>query len=84
MEGTSVTSIEVSWNRILDSNVNALCQCPPVPDENREAMRTTSMMRDCNASALTPARKSSNGVLLSRLKSIQLAALIRGELFLIN
>jgi len=52
MEGTSVTSIEVSWNRILDSNVNALCQCPPVPDENREAMRTTSMMHDCNASAL--------------------------------
>jgi hypothetical protein len=30
-------------------------------------MRTTSMMRDGNASALTPARKSSNGVLLSRL-----------------
>jgi hypothetical protein len=25
------------------------------------------MMRDCNAIALTPARKSSNGVLLSRL-----------------
>src|SRR6185436_10229651 len=31
LEGTSVTSTEVSWNRILDSNVNALCQCPPVP-----------------------------------------------------
>jgi hypothetical protein len=67
MEDTSITSIEVSWNRSLDSNVNALCQCPPVPDENREAMRTTSMMRDCNASTLTPASKSSNGVLLSRL-----------------
>jgi len=67
----SVTSTEVGWNCILDSNVNALCQCPPVADENREAMRTTSMMRDCNASALTPARKSSNGVLSSRHFSAQ-------------
>lgn len=63
---SSVTSTEERWNRILDSNVNALCQCPHVADENREAMRATSMMRDCNASALTPARKSSIAVLSPR------------------
>jgi hypothetical protein len=41
----SVTSTEVIWNRILDSNVNAFCQCPPVADENRAAMHTTPIMR---------------------------------------
>ena len=50
----------------IDSNVNAFCHCPPVADKNRDAMRTTSMMGGCNASALMPAGKSSNGVLLSR------------------
>lgn len=27
----------MSWNRILGANVDALCQCPPVVEENREA-----------------------------------------------
>ena len=64
-----VTSTEVSSNRILESNANSLCQCPPVAYGNREAMRTTSMMGDCNASALVPLRKSSNGVLSSRVSN---------------
>jgi len=47
--------------------VLSFCQCPSVADENREAMRTTSMMDDCNARAPTPRRKSSIAVLASRL-----------------
>jgi len=35
---------------------------PSVPGENREVMRITSMMGDCNASALMPRRKSSIAV----------------------
>jgi hypothetical protein len=38
---SSVTSTEESWNRILDSNVNALGQYPPVADENREVVGFT-------------------------------------------
>jgi hypothetical protein len=50
----------VSENRILGSNAYSHCQ--PVAVENREAIRTTSMMDDCNARALTPLRKSSIAV----------------------
>ena len=53
--------------RILVANAYSHRQCPPVADESRDVMRTASMMDDCNASALIPAGKSSNGVLLSRL-----------------
>jgi hypothetical protein len=62
----SVSSTEVSANRILGSNAYSHCQ--PVAVENREAIRTTSMMDDCNARALTPTRKSSIAVLSSRLR----------------
>lgn len=51
--------------------VLSFCQCPSVADENREAMRTTSLMDDCNASALIPLRKSSIAVLLPRLENGQ-------------
>jgi hypothetical protein len=61
----SVSSTEVSENRILGSNAYSHCQLVAV--ENREAIRTTSMMDDCNARALTPMRKSSIAVLSSRL-----------------
>ena len=61
----SVSSTEVSENRKLGSNAYSHCQ--PVAVENREAIRTTSMMDDCNARALTPLRKSSIAVLSSRL-----------------
>jgi hypothetical protein len=33
LPNTSVSSCEVSWNRILDANMDALCQCPPVVDK---------------------------------------------------
>jgi hypothetical protein len=42
-----VSSTEVSENRILGSNAYSHCQ--PVAVENREAIRTTSMMDDCNS-----------------------------------
>src|ERR1700687_4761647 len=61
----SVSSTEVSENRILGSHAYSPCQ--PVAVENREAIRTTSLMDDCNARALTPMRKSSIAVLSSRL-----------------
>src|SRR6202035_5447529 len=60
----SVSSTEVSENRKLGSNAYSHCQ--PVAVENREAIRTTSMMDDGNARALTPLRKSSMAVLSSR------------------
>ena len=63
----SVSSTEMSENRILGSNAYSHCQ--PIAVENREAIRTTSMMDDCNARALTPMRKSSIAVLSSRLFS---------------
>src|SRR5260221_463791 len=37
--------------------VLSFCQCPSVADENREAIRTTSKMDNCNARTLTPMRK---------------------------
>src|SRR5260370_2155557 len=49
--------------------VLSFCQCPSVADENREAMRTTSLMDDCNASALMPLRESSIAVLSPRVFS---------------
>ena len=61
----SVLSTELSENRIRGSN--AYSQCQPVAVENREAIRTTSMMDDCNAKALTPMRKRSIAVLSPRL-----------------
>ena len=61
----SVSSTEVSENRILGSN--AFPHSQQVAVEMREAIRTTSMMDDCNARALTPLRKSSIAVLSSRL-----------------
>src|SRR5262249_51140697 len=48
----SGSSTEVSEHRILGSNAYSHCQ--PVAVENREAIRTTSMMDDCNARDLTP------------------------------
>jgi hypothetical protein len=69
---------------MLESNGNSRCHGLPVTGWNPETMRTTSMMDDCNASALTPARKSSIAVLSSRLKKQQLAATGRGELFLFD
>jgi hypothetical protein len=60
----SVSSTEVSENRILGSNAHS--HCPPVAVEDREAIRTTSMMDDCNARALAPMKKSSIAVLSSR------------------
>ena len=62
----SVASTEVSKNRIHGSNASSLRQCPSVADENPENIRTTSMMGDCNARALTPLRKSSIAVLPAR------------------
>src|ERR1700681_1897007 len=62
----SVSSTEVSENRLLGSNAYSHCQ--PVAVENREAIRTTSRMDDCDARALTPMRKSSIAVLSSRLQ----------------
>ncbi len=64
---TLVISTEESENRILGSNAYSHCQ--PVADENREAIRTTSMMDDCYARALTPMRKSAIAVLSPRLFS---------------
>src|SRR5262249_5011418 len=61
----SVSSTEGSENRILGSNAYSHCQ--PVAIEIREAIRTTSMMDDCNARALIPLRKSSIAVLSPRL-----------------
>jgi hypothetical protein len=55
--------------RIFVPNACSHRQCPPVADESRDVMPTASMMDDSNASALIPARKSSNGVLSSRLFS---------------
>src|ERR1700720_3502771 len=46
-----VSSTEVSENCILGSNAYSHCQ--PVAVVNREAIRTTSMMDDCHARALT-------------------------------
>ena len=63
----SLASIEVSKNRIHGSNASSLRQSPPVADEDPENIRTTSMMDDCNARALTPLRKSSIAVLSARL-----------------
>ena len=51
----SVSSPEVSEHGILGSNAYSHCQ--PVAVENREAIRITSMMDDCNARALTPMSK---------------------------
>jgi hypothetical protein len=61
----SVSSTEVSENRILGSK--ACSHCQPVAVENREAIRTKSMMNDGNARALTPMGKGSIAVLPPRL-----------------
>jgi hypothetical protein len=63
----SVATTKVSKNRIHVSNASSLRQCPPVADEDPEYIRTTSMMDDCNARALTPLRKSSIAVLSARV-----------------
>src|SRR5262245_50500112 len=63
----SVSSTEESENRILGSN--AYSDCQPVAIEIREAIRTTSMMDDCNTRALIPRRKGSIAVLSPRLLS---------------
>jgi hypothetical protein len=65
----SLASTEVSKNRNHGSNASSLRQCPPVADEDPENIRTTSMMEDCHARALTPLRKSSIAVLSARLDS---------------
>jgi hypothetical protein len=56
---------------------------PPVADGNREAMRPTSTMGDCNASALVPLRKRSNGVVSPRLFSETSASARTSKGFLI-
>src|SRR5262249_53071577 len=61
----SLAWTEVSENRILGSNAYSHCQ--PVAIEIREAIRTTSMMDDCNARALIPRRKCSIAVMSPRL-----------------
>src|SRR5262249_49094090 len=77
----------VSKNRIHGSNASSLRQCPRVADEDPENIRTTSMMDDCNARALTPLRKSSIGVLsprhqkASRDKQFRLAFFPSSDLF---
>jgi hypothetical protein len=53
----SVASTEMSKNRIHGSIASSIRQCPPVADADPENIRTTSMMDDCNARALTPLRK---------------------------
>src|SRR6516164_10186924 len=45
------------------TRIECVFPCQPVAVEIREAIRTTSMMDDCNARALTPAKKSSIAVL---------------------
>src|SRR5262249_46675305 len=75
----SVSSTEESENRILGSNAYSHCQ--PVAIEIREAIRTTSMMDDCNARALIPLRKSSIAVLSPRPHSQGSSQQYCGELF---